>query len=162
VSARVLVVGFGSELAGDDAIGPATVALLRAAGPPPECRLEEGGCDGLVLAGLWEGEPEIWLVDALARGAPPGTVHRLSHEDVLALPQAHAGAHQLSLPEALRCLRLAFPDMSGVRFRLWGIEPGRLGTRAGLTSRVHAAVGRVAGEIRGALATEPRGSLAPR
>jgi hydrogenase maturation protease len=162
VSARVLVVGFGSPLAGDDAVGPATIDLLRAAGIPPDCRAEEGGCDGLVLAGLWEGEPEVWLVDSLARGARPGTVHRLTHDEILGLPQRHGGAHQLSLPETLRCLGIAFPHMAGVRYRLWGVEPGRLGPRAGLTFGVSAAARQVAAEIRHAVAEETRGSLAPR
>lgn len=162
MTSRILVVGFGSVLAGDDAVGPATVELLRAAGLPEGCRVEEGGCDGLVLAGLWEGEEEVWLVDSLARGAPPGTVHRLSHEEILDLPQKHAGAHQLSLPETLRCLRLAFPDMAQVRYRLWGVEPGRVGARAGLTSRVSAAARRVAAEIGRSLAAGTRPTLAPR
>jgi hydrogenase maturation protease len=153
VSARILVVGFGNTLAGDDAVGPATVEILRSGGLPEGCRVEEGGCDGLVLAGLWEGEPEVWLVDAVARGAPAGTLHRIGHDELLDLPQTHAGAHQLSLPETLRCLRLAFPAMAGVRYRLWGVEPGRVGRHEGLTSRVSAAARRVAAEIRRVLPT---------
>lgn len=152
MSARVLVVGFGNVLAGDDALGPETVAILRSDALPGECRVEEAGCDGLVLAGLWKGEPEVWLVDSVARGAPAGTVHRLDHDQVLGLPQTHAGAHQLSLPETLRCLRLAFPAMAGVRFRLWGVEPGRVGPPAGMTPPVSAAARKVAQEIRCGLA----------
>lgn len=151
LTARVLVVGFGNLLAGDDGVGPATVARLRALGPPEGCRAEEGGCDALLLSALWRGEPEVWIVDAVARGSPAGTVHRLSHEEVLALPQRHAGAHQLSLPEALRCLALAFPEMAGVRYRLWGVEPLRAAPPAGLSAPVVAAADAVAEEIRRSL-----------
>jgi hydrogenase maturation protease len=143
----LLVVGFGNVLAGDDAAGPAAMDLLRELRPPPGCRVEDGGCDALGLGGLWQGEPDVWLVDALARGAAPGTVHRLAHEEVLALPPRHGSAHQLSLPECLRCLPLAFPDMAGVRYRLWGVEPRRIGPPAGLSPAVAAAVKAVAGEI---------------
>jgi hydrogenase maturation protease len=160
VSARVLVVGLGNVLAGDDGLGPETVAILRSEKLPEECRVEEAGCDGLVLAGLWKGEPEVWLVDSVARGAPAGTVHRLDHDEILGLPQTHAGAHQLSLPETLRCLRLAFPHMAHVRYRLWGVEPGRVGPPAGMTPRVSAAARLVAGEIRRALPAGIRGSSA--
>jgi hydrogenase maturation protease len=150
----LLVVGFGNVLAGDDAAGPAAMGLLRELGLPPGCRAEDGGCDALDLGGLWHGEPDVWLVDALARGAAPGTVHRLAHEEVLALPMKHGSAHQLSLPESLRCLRLAFPDMAVVRYRFWGVEPRRVGPAAGLSPEVASAVKALAAEIRQALRDE--------
>ena len=147
----LLVVGFGNVLAGDDGAGPAAIERLRDLGPPPGCRVEDGGSDALGLGGLWQGEPEVWLVDALARGAPPGTVHRLEHEEVLALPLRHGSAHQLSLPECLRCLPLAVPEMAAARYRLWGVEPRRIGPAAGLSREVAAAVNAVAAEMHEAL-----------
>jgi hydrogenase maturation protease len=143
---RLLLVGLGNALAGDAGAGPAVVARLRAAGLPAGLRAEEGGSDALRLATLWRGEPEVWLADALQRGAPPGTVHRLEHEELLAIPQRHAGAHHLSLPECLRWLALSDPNLGRVRFRLWGIEPGRLAA-VGLTPAVEEAAGAVAAEI---------------
>ena len=101
MAGRVLVVGFGSGLVADDGIGPAVIRRLEALGPVPGVRVEHGGQDSLRLIGLWRGEPEVWLVDAIVRGAPPGTVHCLGHEELLAIPQQHGTAHQLSLPETL-------------------------------------------------------------
>jgi hydrogenase maturation protease len=82
----------------------------------------------------------FWRVDALRRGAPPGTVHRVGHDDLLALPQAHAGAHHLSLPESLRWIAVAHPEMSPVRYTLWGVEPAVVEPREGLSEPVAAAV----------------------
>jgi hydrogenase maturation protease len=107
----------------------------------------DGNSDSLHLPALWDGEPRVWLVDALVRGAPPGTVHRLAHEELLAVPQRHGTAHQLSLPESLRWIGLAYPDMAHIRYRLWGIEPGRLALSQGLTPEVEAAVEIVSREI---------------
>jgi len=81
------------------------------------------------------------------RGAPAGTVHRLAHDESLAVPQRHGTAHQLSLPESLRWIALAHPEMAGVLYRMWGIEPGRLGLVQELTPEVEAAVAEVASEI---------------
>jgi len=106
-----------------------------------------GHTDALRLPALWEGEPFVWLVDAVMRRSRPGTVHRLSHEELLSVPQRHGTAHQLSLPESLRCVALSCPDMQSVRYRLWGIEPARLALGCGLTESVAAAVGAVAREI---------------
>jgi hydrogenase maturation protease len=146
-SRLVLVVGFGNALVADDGIGPAVIACLRRRGLPEGVRAEEGGQDALCLASLWRGEPEIWLVDALLRGASPGTVHCLAHEAVLALPQRHGTAHQLSLPECLRWLALGFPELGAVRYRLWGIEPFRIDLREGLSQPVERAVARLCDEL---------------
>jgi hydrogenase maturation protease len=143
----VLVVGFGNALAADDGVGPAVIAALRRRGLPPGVRAEEGGQDALCLAGLWRGEPEIWLVDALLRGGEPGSIHRLDHEEVLSLPQRHGTAHQLSLPECLRWLAHGYPEMAPVRYRLWGIEASRIELREGLSPEVEQAVGRVCDEL---------------
>jgi hydrogenase maturation protease len=154
LTASVLIVGFGNALAGDDGVGPAVAAGLAAGGLPESCRVvEEAGCDALLLSALWQGEPEVWMVDAVARGSAPGTVHRLDHDAVLALSQRHASAHQLSLPEALRCLAIGFPEMARVRYRLWGVEPLRVSPSAGLSPPVLSAAAVVEQEIRQALAT---------
>jgi hydrogenase maturation protease len=121
------------------------VRRLQAAGG---VRAVEGHSDALRLPSLWRGEPQVWLVDALVRGAPAGTVHRLSHEEVLAVPQRHGTVHQLSLPESLRLIGHAHPEMAGVRYRLWGIEPGPMRLEEGLSPEVGAAVEAVSAEIR--------------
>jgi hydrogenase maturation protease len=90
----------------------------------------------------------VWLVDALVRGARPGTVHHLFHEELMAVPQRHGTAHQLSLPESLRWIAHAYPEMAAVRYRLWGIEPSRLALEEGLSPEVAAAVEEVCEEIR--------------
>lgn len=153
----MLVVGFGNSLAADDGAGPAVVDRLRvrqrAAALPEGARIEEGGQDSLRLPALWSGEPLIWLVDALSRGAPPGTIHRIGHDELLAIPQSHAGVHLLSLPESLRWLAVGCPEMGGVRYRLWGIEPARLASGEGLTPAVALAVAGLALEIERALQT---------
>lgn len=150
--AGLLVVGFGNALAADDGVGPRVVERLRAEGLPAGMRAEDGGQDALRIADLWGGEEEVWLVDAVVRGAPAGTVHRVEHGELLALPQRHDGAHRLSLPECLRWLALAHPEMAGVRYRLLGVEPGRVGWGAGLSPAVEAAAEALAGEIAGAFA----------
>ena len=152
------MVGFGNDLVGDDGCGLAVVRRLRdPAGP----RAEEGHSDSLRLPSLWAGEDEVWLIDALVRGAAPGTVHRLTHEELLAVSQRHGTAHQLSLPESLRWIAHAYPEMARVRYRLWGIEPKSLALEEGLSPAVAAAVEVVAEEIRREAARSERDSGRP-
>lgn len=130
----------------DDGAGPALVERLRRA-ERPRLRAEDGGQDSLRLPSLWRGEPEVWLVDALLRGAPPGSLHVVPHAELLRIPQRHGTAHQLSLPESLRWLALAWPELAAVRYTLFGIEPERLELVQGLSPAVAAAVERLADEL---------------
>jgi hydrogenase maturation protease len=151
MSGRVLVIAFGNPLVGDDGAGPA-VALAIAGQPPlPGVRIEDGGTDVLTLPSWWRGEAEVWIIDAVRAGAPPGTIHRLDHDTILSLPQTTASLHHLSIPECLRWILHAFPEMRGVRFRLWGIEPSEVRTGVGLSAPVASAVAEVAAELRAAL-----------
>jgi len=109
----------------------------------------DGGTDSSSLPSIWRGELEVWLVDAVRLGASPGTVHRLGHDAILAFPERASYAHRLSLPESLRCLAHAWPEMALIRYRLWGIEPTRLDPGGGLSDEVARAVGVVAAQIRG-------------
>jgi hydrogenase maturation protease len=151
VGRSVLIVGFGNRLMADDGAGPAVIDRLRVRGLPRGARAEQGEGDALRLAGLWRGEEEIWLVDALLGGGEPGSLRRLGHEELLALPQPHATAHQLSLPESLRWLAVAQPAMADVRYRLWGITPARVEPVEGLSPAVAEAVEIVAREMLEAL-----------
>jgi hydrogenase maturation protease len=151
MSGRVLVIAFGNPLVGDDGAGPAVARELAANAAAAGVRIEDGGTDVLPLPSWWRGEPEVWIIDAVRAGGEPGTVHRLDHETILSLPQTTASLHHLSIPECLRWILHAFPEMRAVRFRLWGIEPAVVSTRSGLSEPVAEAVGQVASELWSAL-----------
>ena len=151
MSARVLLIAFGNPLVGDDGAGPAVARELAAHPATAAVRIEDGGTDVLTLPSWWRGEPEIWIIDAVRAGAEPGTIHRLDHETILSLPQTTASLHHLSIPECLRWIVHAFPEMRAVRFRLWGIEPAVVSTSSGLSEPVAEAVGQVASELWSAL-----------
>ncbi len=137
---KTLVVGFGNTLMGDDGVGHRVISELAARDLPAGVRVEECGSDSLVLPGLWRGEERVWIVDAVVGGNPPGTIHYLDHEEVMSIPQRHATVHHLSLPEGLRWIALTFPEMSVVRYRMWGIEPKRLDLGEDLSPEVLEAV----------------------
>jgi hydrogenase maturation protease len=144
---RILVVGYGNTLMADDGAGPEVVRRLQGMALPADVRVEDGGADSLRLPGVWRGEADVWLVDAVAGDGEPGSIIRLSHEEVLSVPQRHATVHALSLPEGLRWITLSFPEMARVRYRFWGIVVRHLALVSGLSEQVGAAVDRVVSEI---------------
>jgi len=148
----VLIIGFGNELMGDDGAGPAAIRELASQPPEISARVEDGGTDALTLPSWWRGERQIWIIDAVRSGQPSGTIHRLDHEAILCLTAASSSCHQLSLPECLRWIAHAYPQMGAVRYRMWGIEAATVTPGAGLSAAVARAVVQVATELRSALA----------
>ena len=141
------MLGIGNDLMGDDGAGPRVVALLRSGSTPSWLRAEDGGTDALRLPLIHRAEPRVVLVDALRAGGPPGTVRELGHDELLAIPQTHGGAHALSLPETLRWLLFAEPALAAVRFALVGIEPEIVAPRDSLSPAVEAAAREVADRL---------------
>ncbi len=147
----LLVVGLGNPLMADDGFGSAVIDILRDADPSPTVSVAAVP-DILRLQSVWQGQPAVWMIDAVERGARPGTIHRLEHDEVLRVPSQSSGsAHHLQFGECLRWLLHADPGLRSVRFRLWGAEPARVSAREGLSPQVAAVVGLVAQEIQNSM-----------
>jgi hydrogenase maturation protease len=142
----VLVVGLGNPLMRDDGVGARTIELLGAAAVPAGMRTAVAP-DALALPDLWRGEPDVWLVDAVVRGAPAGSCCVLSHDEILSLAQASSHAHHLALPECLRWIVHGCPEMASADFRLWGVEPATVAPGRSLDPAVEAAAARTALDI---------------
>lgn len=141
---RVLAVG--REDAGDDAAGPLALASVAARAGAGVAIVH---CDDepMTLIEAWEGAALAILVDAMASGAPPGTVARF---DVTAAPlPAHVrppvSTHGIGVHEVIELAR-ALRRMPA-RLVVWGIEAAdtRHGARA--TRAVLAGVERAAAAI---------------
>ena len=157
-SARLLILGLGNPLMGDDGVGHAVIKGLERNKTPAGVRLEALAGDVLGLADLWIGEPQVWLVDAINGGYPVGSLRVIEHHDLLALPADGLSTHHLSVSESLRWLLHASPEMLAVRFRLYGIEIGALRPELGLRPEVEEAAARLAGVVFDMMCVEPSNS----
>jgi hydrogenase maturation protease len=73
--ANILLAGIGNVFLGDDGFGVAVANALAATPLPPGVEVEEFGIRGMDLAyALTRGVQAAILIDAAARGEPPGTV----------------------------------------------------------------------------------------
>jgi hydrogenase maturation protease len=99
---RVLVAGVGNVLRRDDGFGPAVVARLD--GLPDGVEVIETGIGGIaLLQELIAGCDGLVLVDAVDRGAPPGTVVVIEpevREDARHVPDVHLANPQRVLDMA--------------------------------------------------------------
>lgn len=95
---RVLVLGVGNLLMGDEGVGVHVLRLLEQEGPPPGLRLLDGGTGGINLLAEFDGVREIVLIDATRDGQPAGTMTYLQPRDVGDLPRG-LGAHDFGLKD---------------------------------------------------------------
>lgn len=104
---RVLVAAVGNVLRGDDGFGPAVAARLP---PLPEgAEVIETGIGGVaLLQELLAGCDGLILIDAVDRGAPPGTVFVIEPEvgEAEHVPDLHLlnPERVLTMAKALGCL----------------------------------------------------------
>jgi hydrogenase maturation protease len=104
--AKTVVLGLGNVLHADDGAGAQAIKRLRVdARVPEDVSLVEGGTLGLeLLPYVWDCSRLI-VIDAVDVGEAPGTVVRMTGEELNSLPGS-ASVHQLGVSDLLVALRV--------------------------------------------------------
>ncbi len=141
------VIGIGNPLRGDDGVGPRVVEELQRRTLPENVSLLDGGTGGLGLLSLLEnGWQRVILVDAADVGRAPGEFVRFTPDQVRMARTEHAlSIHNAGLSDAL-----ALADALGRRLPqmvIFGVQPGVIGWREGLSAPVEAAVPRLVAAV---------------
>jgi hydrogenase maturation protease len=136
----ILVLGLGNVLLQDDGAGPTLLNLLATShGPNDLIEFVDGGTQGLALLGYLSDRQAVLLLDAVALGEKPGSVHVREDVEVLNLGSSRARtAHEGNAGELLRAAALLgdLPD----RVVLVGVEPKNIRTGFGLSPVVQASL----------------------
>ena len=141
---NVVVVGVGNAYRGDDGAGLDVAGRVRELGVEAQIRVCEQEPSRLVDA--WEGADVAFVVDAVASGAPVGTVHRF--DAATALPTALFGpssTHALGVADAVELARAL--GRLPARTIVYGIEGESFVAGDELTPAVAGAVEAVAHQI---------------
>lgn len=103
----LLVLGLGNLLCGDDGAGVAAVVRLSARYEAPAgVSVLDGGTLGLSLLPYLQRARHAILVDAVAASAPPGTLVRLTGDDVASAATHRLSPHQVGVADLLDGARL--------------------------------------------------------
>lgn len=138
MSRRVVVIGVGNPLRGDDGIGPATVEALRGRVPEDTVLVVSDGEPARMLD-LWRGADAVVLVEALrASRARPGQLHTLTPAEAAGRALGTASTHAFGLGE---CLALAEAlDRLPPRLVVHAVEVADVALGAGLSEAVRSAL----------------------
>ncbi|HET6794128.1 MAG TPA: hydrogenase maturation protease [Acidimicrobiales bacterium] len=140
---RILVAALGTDLRGDDGVGPAVARSL----PPEVTRLAEVAivADATDLLTSWDGADLVVVADAVASGDRPGSVRVFDLGGAFAPPSTGVTTHTLSLLDALRLSRVL--GRGPRRLVVVGVEAAGFDPGAGLSGPVAAAVPAAAAEV---------------
>jgi len=137
---RLAVLGLGNRLQGDEALGSLFVEQLAASLPAELAEAVEaidGGTVGLGLLPYLDQLDGLIIVDAIDRGAPPGTIIEI--EGVALHPDAEPlSVHELGAAELLGALLVQ--DRLPPRLLIIGIQPQEIGLGTELSPAVAACV----------------------
>lgn len=148
---HLVVIGCGSLLRGDDAVGPILIRHLWDTGAIPDgVVLVDGGTAGMDVAFKMRGARRVILVDAATTGAEPGIVYRVPGEELEELPPLDGGlhTHQFRWDHALAFGRWLLADQYPAEITVYLIEIADTTPGAELTPAVAAAMQLVADRIR--------------
>jgi hydrogenase maturation protease len=103
---RLLVLGLGNVLCGDDGLGAVAISRLRARYEiPGGMSVLDGGTLGLSLLPYLEDAEKVILVDAICAEAPPGSFVRLDGEEVGPAVAGRLSVHQVGVADLLDAAR---------------------------------------------------------
>jgi hydrogenase maturation protease len=122
---KIVVIGVGNPLLGDEGLGIAVVKRLKDEKLPVEAELVDGGTDSLDALIDSKDSKCVIVVDAIDGGVEPGTLIRLTGDELLktnSLPLI--SLHQLGLKESLCLAELSGFDRK--KLSVIGMQPASL------------------------------------
>jgi hydrogenase maturation protease len=99
---KVLILGIGHWLMGDDSLGPLVIKRLKKMKLPSEVELAEIGPAAIDALPLLENREKVIIVDALKADEPAGTILRIPAEEVLASDKNKLSLHQMNIADVLK------------------------------------------------------------
>lgn len=102
---RILVMGIGNYLMGDEGVGVHLAERLSALSLPPNVDVVDGGTGGFHLLEYFETYPNIILVDATLDNQPAGTIRLIRPRFASDFPKSMS-THDIGLKDMVSSLQL--------------------------------------------------------
>lgn len=136
---RIVVLGVGNIIMGDEGVGVRCIERIDAAGLlPPGVVTIDGGTSTNELLGEIEGVDLLVIVDAVATGEPAGTLVRLEGDRIPSAFSNKLSPHQHGINDLLATL--TFLGRAPGRVVLHGVTPHRLALGMELSPEIEAVV----------------------
>ena len=142
---KMLIIGFGNLLMGDDGAGIHLIQKLSTHTLPPQVELLDGGVSSFAALGELQSASMAILVDSMTGGGKPGDIYRLTADQLDCRQSSQAlSVHDFSL---LDSLQVAHQIGKLPPVIIYGIEPDCLDLSLELSPLVDLAVDAVIARI---------------
>ena len=106
---KVLIIGVGNLLKGDDGFGLHIADLLRNEGLGDTVVIKDG-VSGIDILGEIEGYEKVIIIDAIKTGGQPGTIYTFSLNELKMQESEHSfSSHNLDLPLLIELGKKIYP-----------------------------------------------------
>ena len=137
---KVIIIGIGNLILRDEGVGVHAVRALEEMDLPPGVEVIDGGTATMELLPVFQEAERIIVIDALRGGEKPGTIYRLSPDDLMGETERPLSLHQVGLLEVLGMARQLGGEPQVV---IIGVEPKEISWGMELTPEVEARLPRV-------------------
>ena len=146
----VLILGLGNLLLGDEGVGVHVAKRLQQIELPPEVEVIDGGTGGFELIEHVRGKSKVVIVDCLRADSEPGTIVRLSLDQLSIERQIPLSAHQGGVWELLAFIKTLTPAPEVVVYGIVPVAADRLGVNLSpaVESRLPGITSAVIGELK--------------
>jgi hydrogenase maturation protease len=109
---RILILGIGNYLMGDEGVGVHVARLLQSEDLPPNVDVVDGGTGGFHLLEYFEKYDSVIMVDAALDNNPPGTIKVIRPKFASDFPRAMS-THDIGMRDLVNALQLLgrMPDV---------------------------------------------------
>src|SRR4030065_797095 len=140
-SPKVLVLGVGNLLLGDDGVGGHLIKSLEGTQFPENVRVLEAGTVSHRLITLFHSVGYLIIIDAVEAGDRPGSIFRVSPDEVSLSSKQKLALHQMGIADILQMAELSGAKPETVTI---GVQPKDASSWSlELTEEVKAAIPRV-------------------
>ena len=97
----ILILGIGNLLLKDEGVGVHVVKKLKEMPLPANVEVLDGGTARLDLVDFIEDRKKLIVIDAVNAGEKPGTIYRLTEDNLYIKPKAITSFHEIDFLDAL-------------------------------------------------------------
>ena len=98
----ILVLGVGNLVLTDEGVGVHVAQRLQKMDLPSHVEVLDGGTSGFDLLDDIEGRKKVVVVDTVKGGGPPGTIYRMTTEDIEEAPKSRLSLHDIDMTDLLK------------------------------------------------------------
>ncbi len=117
----ILVLGVGNLVLKDEGVGVHVAQRMQEMDLPSHVEVLDGGTMGFDLLDDIEGRKKVVIVDTVKGGQPPGTVYRMTINDIDEMPKSRVSLHDIDMTDVFKLADLF--EIEKPEIVIIGVEP---------------------------------------